>query len=75
MPKITLYSTPNCSKCMLVKSMFEDKLSYRSINDSDRVTAKAQELGLMAMPILVVDGNPYSGKGAVIKAKEILQGA
>jgi glutaredoxin len=71
---IELYSTPSCGKCMLVKSMLEDNVSYKSINDTKLVLKKSTELGLLSMPILIIDGKPYSGRGAVIKAKELVGG-
>lgn len=69
---IELYSTPRCGKCILVKRMLEDEVSYKNINEPEVVEAKATELGLMAMPILIIDGKPFSGAGAVIRAKQLI---
>lgn len=70
MPKIELYSTPSCSKCMLTENILNG-LEYSNIKDTSVVIDKAKELDIMEMPILVVGEKTYSGSEAIIKAKSL----
>lgn len=70
---VQLYSTPSCGKCMLAENILNGKVEYLNIKDTSTVIAKTKELNIMEMPILVVNGQPFSGREAVIKANEIVE--
>lgn len=70
---IQLYTMKGCSMCDTVKSILDEEIPYRTITNMSEVSKKASELSLMSMPILVVDGEPFSGRGAKIKAQQLIK--
>lgn len=66
---MTLYSN-NCPKCNQTKATLNSKdVSFNYVDDYDTVIKKAQELNIMEMPLLEVDGIIHSGTQAVRYAK------
>lgn len=68
---MTLYSN-DCPNCKTVKNVLMSKdLSFTYVDDYNTVVKKAQEVNIMQMPLLEIDGVIYSGSEAVSKAKEL----
>lgn len=66
---MTLYSN-NCPKCNQAKATLKSKdVLFNYVDDYDTVIKKAQEVNIMEMPLLEVDGSIYSGTQAVRYAK------
>lgn len=61
-----VYSKENCQKCNMVKSILKaKKIEFEAVDDFETVIKKAQETGLMEMPLLEIGDNIYSGTQAV----------
>jgi glutaredoxin len=72
MRDIVVYSQPGCGKCMVLMRALDSKgIVYMLEKDRGVVMKKAQEVGVMDLPIFVVDGEVYSGSNAVIVGKEL----
>jgi len=69
--EIVLY-TNGCSRCSVVKAhLIGAGGDFIMVTDMDEIMKVAGEIGVSEMPILKVDGEFYSGFGAVEKAKKI----
>ena len=65
MPKITIYSTPNCSSCKQAKEYFEKKgFKYEEINVADDMDAQREMIkksGQMTVPFIEVGDKSING--------------
>ncbi|MFQ5753685.1 MAG: glutaredoxin family protein [bacterium] len=73
MPNITIYTTPTCVYCKMVKAFFkEHNVSYEEKNvttDDKARDEMIQKSGQMGVPVIDVDGNIVVGfdKGQLSK--------
>lgn len=65
---IKIIGKKNCSACMMVKTIFDNKnieYIYEEIEklpqeEQDNIIAKATEQSKLSMPLIIKDGNLYS---------------
>lgn len=71
MDKIILYSN-NCPTCKIVKKQLKDKgVEFEEIHDMVKIREIADKEGIVAMPILVVNGEVFFSSWAVEKVREM----
>jgi glutaredoxin-like protein NrdH len=62
--QITIYTTSNCSQCLVTKRQF-DKYGIRydeiALEQHPELVEKFKELGLMSAPIVITDTKKWSG--------------
>lgn len=64
---ITIYGTPSCSKCLMVKSKLEKKgieftyVNIKDFSDNEMTDFMKETDGLTSLPIIKVDGVGFVG--------------
>ena len=67
-----IYSQPGCGKCQVAKRMMEQKGLVFEVEDSSaEVMAVAREIGKNELPFLKVNGEWFTGSGALDRVKEM----
>ena len=66
MKKITIYSTPTCSYCLMAKDYFaENGVEFEDVDVSIDAERREEMLGLtggqMGVPVIVIDGEVVFG--------------
>lgn len=65
---ITVYSLPSCGQCKVLKMKLESKgISFEEIQDIEVL----EEKGIMAVPVLDIDGEQYTGVAAMKLVNEM----
>ncbi len=63
---VVVYSTPGCSKCLMLKNVLKSKdIDFLEENDIEKVMEKASKLGVSELPIFNVGEDWYSGNSAL----------
>lgn len=59
MTKVTVYSTPNCAYCQMVKKFFEDNsiefTEYDVSDDKEKAREMVHKSGQMKVPVIVIE--------------------
>jgi glutaredoxin len=67
--EITIYSTPTCSQCKMLKRKLQEKdINFFDICDEEQTLKIAEKTGIMSAPIVEIDGICYNKQ----KAEEII---
>lgn len=67
MQNITVYSLPNCPRCMVLKTKLKQKeISYNLVSDEKIL----EEKGITLVPVMVVDGELMNFTEAIAWVKE-----
>ncbi len=66
MKKVTIYSTPTCTYCMMAKDFMNEKgVDYEDVDVSVNEEKRKEMLGLtggqMGVPVIVIDGEVIFG--------------
>lgn len=76
MPKILIYSTPECPFCHKAKDFFNENkikfIDYDVSSDSDKAEEMVKKSGQMGVPVIDIDGQIITGFNED-KIKEILK--
>lgn len=66
--EITIYGTPTCNQCKMLKRKLEEKnIEFFYIDDIETTTRVAEKTGIMSAPIVEIDGLCFDLKEAVRK--------
>lgn len=66
--EITVYSTPTCGVCkMFKKKLTEKNIEFFAIDNEETTIAYGQQLGILAVPIIEIDGEIYDTASAAKK--------
>lgn len=78
MGNVIVYSTPTCSKCMILKSLLDSKkITYTVEGTIDKIVELAKNLGTNELPILAIYNKNllnyeyFTGSNAVKYGKEM----
>jgi glutaredoxin len=72
--KITVYSTPTCSKCQMLKKILDSKnIEYEVESNMEKIMDIAREVKTTELPIMTISESDtsdiFSGSEAIIKGK------
>ena len=66
--EITVYGTPTCNQCKMLKRKLEEKnIEFFYIDDVEMTTRVAERTGIMSAPIVEIDGVSYNLQDAAKK--------